>query len=249
MKTFKGHTDWVWSVAFSPDGTELASTGNEGFVRLWDIGRGVERLAIRADGEDMIWVDFSRDGREVIAREEHGKFRVWDRSTGTPLRIVQLDKERVWKPVLSPDGRSIAAAVESGVVLLDYATFKIIRRIPSSTGGMWEGAFSRDGQLLAWSSANHAHVFSLASDEMVATFDHAFATRGVDFSPDGRYLVTSDDGNNIHLWDIEHRARRAVFHGHDHWVMMVRFSPDGQTIGSVSNDGTVRLWRGAAIGR
>jgi WD40 repeat protein len=65
--TLKGHTDWVHSVAFSPDGKRLASASGDQTVKVWDIARGQEKLTLKGHTGTVISVVFSSDGKRLAS--------------------------------------------------------------------------------------------------------------------------------------------------------------------------------------
>ncbi|MCA2938734.1 MAG: WD40 repeat domain-containing protein, partial [Microcystis sp. M113S1] len=64
----------------------------------------------------------------------------------------------------------------------------------------------------------------------------------VNFSPDGKTLVSGSDDNTIKLWNVETGQEIRTLKGHDSPVSSVNFSPDGKTLVSGSADKTIKLW-------
>jgi WD40 repeat protein len=90
--TLRGHTASVWGVAFSPDGTRLASCsgfevdrGRRGEIKVWDAITGQELLTVRNGHDGLIWaVTFSPDGRRLASVGEDRRVRIWETAPGPP---------------------------------------------------------------------------------------------------------------------------------------------------------------------
>ena len=72
---------------------------------------------------------------------------------------------------------------------------------------------------------------------------HQGKVYGVDFSPDGKYLLTGGEDQTVRLWDVQSGAEVRRFSGHTDVVRSVAFSPDGKYFVTASHDDTARLWR------
>jgi WD40 repeat protein len=89
IKTLTGHTNWVWSVAFSPDGKTLVSSSYDRTVRLWDVTTGRCIRTLTGHTREIYSVSFSRDGQTVASGCADETARLWDVNTGECLKILK----------------------------------------------------------------------------------------------------------------------------------------------------------------
>jgi serine/threonine protein kinase len=107
-----GHAGAVYAVAFSPDGTRLASASQAGTVKVWDVATGEELTAIRGHGDSVWALSFSPDGARLASASWDRTVRVWDFATGRLLLTFRGDADDVQTVAFSPDGRRIASGGE-----------------------------------------------------------------------------------------------------------------------------------------
>ena len=106
-----GHTSSVRSVAFSPDGMQLASMSSDSTIRLWDMatGRQIRRFEGHARWGNS--VAFSPDGTQLASGVDGGGILLWDVATGQELRHIGRHRFAIttYSVVFSPDGTKLAS--------------------------------------------------------------------------------------------------------------------------------------------
>ncbi len=151
LASLGGHRGSINALAFSADGTRLASADSTGLVRLWDVAAGEERASLRAHEASIASVAFSPDGRLLAtASYVDGDVRLWDAADGRPRGSLPRPSTAVAALAFSPDGRALATARGDGIASLwDVATRRELGAVRALSGSLQSVAISDDGRLLA----------------------------------------------------------------------------------------------------
>jgi hypothetical protein len=214
LSRFEGHTDDVWSVAFSPDGQTVLSGSVDKTLILWDVATGEVLRTFEGHTDDVWSVAFSPDGQTALSASKDNTLILWEVATGEPLRTFEGHTDAVVSVAFSPDGQMAL----SGSCYAESSDTGCVR-----------------GELILW---------EVATGEPLRTFEgHTFSVRSVAFSPDGQTALSGSYDRTLILWDLATGEVLRTFEGHRGYVVSVAFSPDGQTALSGSYDTTLILWR------
>ena len=187
------------TVAFSADGTTLASTRQSGDIWLWDVASGSLARTLSGHSALVFWLSFSADGATLASGSRwDGTIRLWDVATGESTATLEEDVRWV---SLSPDGTILAADLRWGPMLWDVETWT---QIPGPQGNVSSMAFSPDGTILALAGLDLVTLWDVAARETIATLSGH--THGVDllsFSPDGTTLASGARDGTVLLWDLQ----------------------------------------------
>jgi WD40 repeat protein len=206
------HTNWVWDVAFSPDGELLATASADKTVRLWDVQSGEQHgEPLKGHTDSVKGVAFSPDGKLLASASWDKTVRLWDVASGKAHGEPLTGHKPFWVEgvAFSPDGELLATAGwDKTVRLWDVATGKPRGEpLTGHKGAVLSVAFGPDGKLLASSS----------NDKTVRLWDvqsgkphggpltgHTREVYAVTFSPDGHLLASAGGfDKTVRLWDIE----------------------------------------------
>ena len=272
------HKDWVWAVAFSPDGRKAATCGKDRIARLWDVASG------GPIGEPLshtypVWaVAFSPDGRRLLTGSgdddrPSGEVRLWDAATGAAVLPPLPHPDEVTAVSFSPGGQTFltvsgaearvfrsADGKPTGVLLRHPAPKRFERRASPKMSA----AFSPDGTLIATGAADGtARLWDATTGEpRTDPLAAPGAVLALGFSPDGRTFATGSLDGGARMWDVPSGRRREPDLLCSGRVKAIAFSPDSAIVatgGAVEDvdfqtgerrirGGEVRLWS-AATGR
>jgi hypothetical protein len=153
--TLKGHTGGVLSVAFSRDGTRIASASGDNTVKVWGSSTGQEKLTLKGHTDLVSSVAFSPDGKRIASASGDRTVKVWDARTGQEKFSLKGHTGHVWSVAYSPDGKRIASGSwDRTVKVWDAHTEQKKFSLKGHTGQVWSVAFSPDGKRIASADRN-----------------------------------------------------------------------------------------------
>ncbi|MBM5817458.1 MAG: hypothetical protein FJ083_13005, partial [Cyanobacteria bacterium K_Offshore_surface_m2_239] len=216
----KGHTSWVRSVAFSPDGKRIVSGSDDKTLRIWDSATGKPiGPPLQGHSNTVASVAFSPDSRYIVSGSLDSTLRLWDATTGKTIWesgepnlfssfMLQLGiADAVYSVAFSPDGKHIVSGSSNNILRLwDSATGKLIGEpLRGHTSWVLPVAFSPDGKLIISGARDKTvRLWNAATGKQIglALQGHADSVFSVAFSPDGRRIVSGSSDKTLRIWDI-----------------------------------------------
>ena len=244
------HSDY-FSIAYSNDGSRIATASSAGPVTLFSANGRFER-ALRGHAAGPVrGLTFSPNNRFLATSSWDRTIRIWNLADEQNARVLASHTEPVNSVAFSPDGRWLASGSNDQTVRVwDTGTGLELRpplTHPSSVLGV---AISPGGELLA-SAGNDGvvRVWEVKSwVERAPLVGHRSAVRAVLFSPDGQFIATAGHDWTVRLWRTTDGEELAVFRGHTDRVHGLAFAPNGKSLASASYDKSIKVWDISTIG-
>lgn len=244
------HSNWVYSVRFSPKEDIFASASADGMVKIWNHD-GTLLKTFRGHTAAVQGLNFSPDGKQIVTASADNSVKVFNLGSHI-VEILQGHSASLKDVTYSPDGKLIASTGSDKTVILWDKSGLVKRRIRYSSG-LRTIDFSPDGQLLVgagydnkivlWANTENADSGDVGRITPIvnAWVAHDASLKSVRFSKNGKYLLSASADKSLKLWEVSGKLVH-TFTGHTDVVNDANFSPDSQRIVSSGSDGTARIW-------
>jgi WD40 repeat protein len=245
------------AIALHPDGKTFAASSNSQLVYLWETETAKPRNKLVGPGLQVLALAYSPDGTMLAAaggvQGQPGELMLWDAATGKQRDPVPPFPLRLWDVAFSPDGKRVVVAGEDGTVsVVDTGSGKVITSFPHPAPAR-RLALSPDGRRLAVYYGNEGMVRMHDLDSSKPLFDFRAAgpqpIQSLRFSPGGKQLLSAWRDGSVLVWDVSLPTPQVVtakkMYGGPLWFALL--FPDGKTVASGAEDGTIRLRKLDAI--
>ncbi|MEH2272232.1 MAG: serine/threonine-protein kinase [Nostoc sp.] len=245
VNTLQGHESSVLSVAISPDGKTIASSGDDRKIKLWNLATGKQISSLNAYSQQVNAVAISPDGKTLVGGGDDNTIKVWNLATEKQIRTLTGHSDSVHALAISADSQTLVSGSDDNTIKIwDLATGEQIRTLVGHTFWVRSVAISPDAVILASGSFDKTiKIWNLTKGYSIRTLlGNSQTVTTVAISPDGKTLASASRDRTIKLWNLVTGKEIRTLVGHVNTVTTVAFSADGKILASGSRDRTIKLW-------
>jgi WD40 repeat protein/DNA-binding SARP family transcriptional activator len=237
IAAFAGHRGQALAADFIAGGAAVVSAGEDGTLRTWAVP------AVTVIHAYFRSVSLSPTGRLVTGTDQSGYVTVWDLLRETKRELPSHAGPSFAK--FSPDGRLIGSTSWDGRVRVSDLAGGTTQAVQSDASPNWSVALDPYATRIAV-GGNDAHprvlIMSLGGGRPLGLTGHTEAVYDVEFSPDGKHLVTASEDGTARIWNADDGRLERRLSGHAEGVVTASYSPDGKLLVTAGKDGTARVW-------
>lgn len=244
------HDGPIRALAFSPDGKQLVSGGQDNVLRVWNFALDGEMAVLRGHASHVRDCVFSPNGQLLLSAGRDQQIKLWQPSEyaeaivlGDPAKQQQNDA--VLAARFSRDGqRIVTASRDRTATLWDADQRTALQRFAEGHDFLASSAvFLADGARLATGAGDGTvRVWDMATGTEVLQLDGTGRTATLAVSRDGRWIATGSPGSDAIVWNVKTGEQFAVLSAHEAAVTAIAFSADGRMVATGDDLGRCRLW-------
>jgi len=243
------HEGPVRSVAFSPDGRQLVSGGQDNVLRVWNLSEGRETVVLRGHASHVRDCTFSPDGKWLLSAGRDRQIKLWQPELYSETLLLGGEAghaDAVLSARFSRDGSQIVTASRDRTAALwNVADQNLVKRFSEGHEFLASSVeFFADGDRLATGGGDGTtRIWDVATRTQVLEILSTGRTAAIGVSDDGRWIVTGSDGTDAVVWDTHTGEQVAVLEGHEAIITAAQFSPRAEWIATGDDRGHCRLWK------
>ncbi|MBM0743066.1 caspase family protein [Phormidium sp. CLA17] len=236
----EGHNNYVYGIAFSPDGQLIATAGYDKVAKLWSVD-GKELLTLQGHEQGVTDVSFSPDGKLIATASEDKTAKLWSRD-GKNQATLKGHTGSIWSVSFSTDGKLIATASGDKTVKLWSSTGQdrgIV--LKGHDGVVYKAVFDADGTIATASEDKTARLWDQNGKLIRVYKGHTGTVYSVRFI-DQQTIATASADKTAILWNRQTGKPIHVLKGHTDGVRDIALSKNSQLIATAGDDDVVKLW-------
>ncbi len=232
-------------LAWSPDGTTLATGFQDSVIRIWPMGADKLKTELVGHSGAVKSLAYDPAGKLLASASEDASARIWNVETEETIVILAGHRRALNCVAFNADSTRLATGSDDSTVRVwDVSSGRQIQVMRGCEGPVRDVCFTVGGEeVIGASEDGSIRLWSLSNDTTTTDIpDHPGLATSLDFHPNGKQLASASSDSSVRLWNLRTRRRVAELKGHGKGVTAVQYSPDGKHLASSSRDRSVIVW-------
>jgi WD40 repeat protein len=242
-QTFMAHGPGLTRAIYSPDGGQIATSGENGSVIVWDAATSEEVSRPSGVGARVADLAYSPDSRLLAVASQDGLTRLVEPGTGLLVAYLKSSDSDVYDVEFTPDGSGLVTVAADGAVRLWDVERRSSRLL-----------FDADSTIIALAVDPTGRFVAVAVDEQVIQLDlrdghrirtmagHRGPVSSLAFAGGGDMLMSGGTDATVRVWDLHSGDQATMFRTTCGYVTDVDVDPTGRRVASGTTEGAVYLF-------
>jgi WD40 repeat protein/tRNA A-37 threonylcarbamoyl transferase component Bud32 len=250
LYTYRGHSNLVHVVAWSPDGSKLASGGDDRVVQVWEAFTWKHLLSYQEHTRSLRSMIWSSDGNLIASGSANQIGQVWESANGKCLAAYKQHRASSlflafslsWSPL---HGKRVASGgADKTVQVWEAVTGKHLSTYFGHADGIFDIAWSPDETYIASASEDRTvQIWEVTTGDRIVNYaGHTACVRAIAWSPDGFTIASASEDSTIQIWEATTGNTLLIYRNHNKRVRTMTWSPDGKYIASAGDEKIVHVW-------
>ena len=225
-KVLKGHSGYIWSSVFSPDGKFVLTAGADSTARIWEAESGKGFQILRGHGDAICSAEYSPNGKLVVTASMDGTAIIHDLESALEIKLIGHESG-VSSAKFSPDGKLVLTHSDQTARIFDVATGNQISLLTGHTNNISSSKFSPDGKLAITTGVdNTVRIHKVSSGKLLTVLRGRTETaNSVNYNYDGKKIIATLDTTICIFNPIS--AEDPLVISEESSIKSANFSPDG----------------------
>jgi WD40 repeat protein/DNA-binding SARP family transcriptional activator len=243
VRSLPGHGSWINHLAFSPDGTLLATCGGDFTIHVWHVPTWQLLYTLHGHTDIVDCITWSPDSTRLASASVDQTIRLWDVQGEMLLQTLPSPTPRLKRIAWKPDGTLLAGCAPGRPLYLwDAQTGELLDML-GDAAGFGELAWSPDNRRLASEGADLVlHIWDAQTRELSLAAPQDALSGNMAWSRNGATLAIPYANSTVRLWDERTGRILSIFYGYTSWIYSVAWSPDSASVAAATHAHQIQLW-------